>query len=341
MRKPVAQPVGPAKPADEASAGRAPQIFSAEDIPEAPEPADEAGTALEPAPPPRRRNWLLRIALSAFSLVVSLSLGLAAQQLIADLFARYEWLGWVGTAIVAVLVFAVLALAWREWLSVRRLNKLGRLRERAAAALDSNRMAEGEAVVSSVSALYAGRPDLARAQSSLMPVLGDIVDASDRIQAAERALMTPLDARARALTAAAARRVTLVTAISPRALVDIAFVAFESIRLARRIAVLYGVQPGLFGSWRLFGAILGHLAVTGGVALGDSVIQQLLGQGLAARLSARLGEGLVNGLMTVRVGIAAMRVTRPLPFSVLRQPVVMDFVPELVKVEKTQTKTKS
>ena len=47
---------------------------------------------------------------------------------------------------------------------------------------------------------------------------------------------------------------------------------------------------------------------------------------------ARLGEGVVNGLMTVRVGIAAMRVVRPLPFETLPQPSVRDFIPELVKV---------
>ena len=68
-------------------------------------------------------------------------------------------------------------------------------------------------------------------------------------------------------------------------------------------------------TWRLIGAILAHLAVTGGLVLTDGVMEQLVGQGLAAKLSARLGEGVVNGLMTVRVGIAAMRVVRPLPFD--------------------------
>jgi putative membrane protein len=37
-------------------------------------------------------------------------------------------------------------------------------------------------------------------------------------------------------------------------------------------------------------------------------------------------------LMTVRVGIAAMRIVRPLPFEILAQPMVRDFIPELVKV---------
>ena len=144
--------------------------------------------------------------------------------------------------------------------------------------------------------------------------------------------MTPIDARARALTAASARRVALVTAVSPRALVDVAFVIYESVRLAGAIAALYGARPGLFGFFRLTGAVLSHLAVTGGLVLTDGIVEQLVGQGLAAKLSARLGEGVVNGLMTVRVGIAAMRVVRPLSFAVLSQPTVRDFIPDLVKV---------
>ena len=42
--------------------------------------------------------------------------------------------------------------------------------------------------------------------------------------------------------------------------------------------------------------------------------QQILGHGVAARLSARLGEGVVNGMLTARVGIAAIEVCRPLPY---------------------------
>src|SRR5690606_572374 len=126
---------------------------------------------------------------------------------------------------------------------------------------------------------------------------GEIFDGGEMVRFAERSLLAPLDARARALTAASARRVALVTTVSPRALIDIAFVVFESVRLGRQIARLYGARPGIFGTWRLLGAILSHLAVTGGLVLTDGVVEQLVGQGLAAKLSARLGEGIVNGLM--------------------------------------------
>ncbi|MBV9426520.1 MAG: DUF697 domain-containing protein, partial [Bradyrhizobiaceae bacterium] len=71
---------------------------------------------------------------------------------------------------------------------------------------------------------------------------------------------------------------------------------------------------------RLFRHVIAHLAMTGGMAAGDSLIQQVLGHGVAAKLSARLGEGVLNGLLTARLGLAAIEVARPLPFAALERP---------------------
>ncbi len=49
------------------------------------------------------------------------------------------------------------------------------------------------------------------------------------------------------MIANAARRVSVVTAVSPRALVDIGYVLFEAARLIRMLAFLYGGRPGFFG----------------------------------------------------------------------------------------------
>jgi putative membrane protein len=60
-------------------------------------------------------------------------------------------------------------------------------------------------------------------------------------------------------------------------------------------------------------------------------VQQIVGHGLAARLSAKLGEGVVNGMMTARIGIAAMETARPLPFSAVKRPGMGEFVTTLTK----------
>jgi putative membrane protein len=82
---------------------------------------------------------------------------------------------------------------------------------------------------------------------------------------------------------------------------------------------------------RLMREVIAHLALTGGMAAGDSLIQQVLGHGIAAKVSVRLGEGVLNGLLTARLGLAAIEVTRPLPFAALPPPTLADVAGNLLR----------
>jgi putative membrane protein len=70
--------------------------------------------------------------------------------------------------------------------------------------------------------------------------------------------------------------------------------------------------------------------MTGGLATTDGLIQQMLGHGIAGKLSARLGEGLLNGFLTARLGLAAIDVIRPLPFTVLPRPTVSNLMSDVL-----------
>lgn len=335
MNRPTAYPTG--TPSEQTEAVRAPRAFEPANV-SISEPVFEAETTEDLVVPPRRMGWVARAAWTAGGILVSAGLGLAADRLIRDLFTANPWLGWLGLAVLGIFLIAVLALAAREAYALRRLRVLDALKRDAALATTENDQHRAKAVVDSLTSVYAGRPDLARSRQAVAENLPHLFDGHEIVALAERNLMAPLDARAKTLTAASARRVALVTAISPRALVDIAFVIYESVRLAGAIAALYGARPGFFGFWRLTGSVLAHLAVTGGLVLTDGIVEQLVGQGIAAKVSQRLGEGVVNGLMTVRVGIAAMRVVRPMPFHTQPQPLVRDFIPELTKLVGDTTK---
>ena len=156
-----------------------------------------------------------------------------------------------------------------------------------------------------------------------------IIDGRDLIDVTERALLRSLDDKAQGEIAAAAKRVSLVTAISPRAILDVVFVVAQIMRLVRRIAEIYGGRPGLLGLIKLARSIGAHIAITGGMAVGDSLLQQLVGHGIASRISARMGEGVLNGMLTTRVGLSALAVCRPMPFSVDKPPGVSDVAPFL------------
>lgn len=336
MTDPFARPLNARTHTEETLRG--PRVFAPEAAADAPQTvtvledmAEGEDPHLLPAERPRR-NWLVRIAVAAMGILLSLAFGVWVDHLIRDLFAAQPWLGWVAMLVAGTLAVAAALLFVREARSLSRLRRLDRLRQWATTALTTDRPQDGKVVSDQLLEIYAHRPALARARDRLGTERAQIFDGGEHVRLAERLMMAPLDAEARALTASSARRVALVTTVSPRALVDIAFVIYESIRLGSAIARLYGARPGLMGTLRLLGAIAQHLAVTGGLVLTDGVMEQLVGQGLAAKLSARLGEGVVNGLMTVRVGIAAMRVVRPLPYVTVKPPMVRDFVTELVKV---------
>ena len=280
------------------------------------------------APRPRRLT-LGRIAIGALGLLVSLALGLWVDALVRDLFTRADWLGWLALAAAGVALLALLAIVARELMGLSRLAAVQELKREVTEAALSPAPATGRTVVARLVNLVAARPQTARGRARLAETEGEIIDAAQLVDLAERELMAPLDREARALILGAAKRVSIVTAVSPRALVDLGYVVYESSRLVRAMAELYGGRPGRIGMLRLMRDVIAHLAVTGSIAMGDGLVQQVLGHGLASKLSARLGEGVVNGLMTARIGIAAMDLCRPMPFRALRRPGIGDFIGDL------------
>jgi putative membrane protein len=283
--------------------------------------------------PRRGARWLGLFAAAGGGLVL-LAMGLAVDSLIRALFERTDWLGWFGLALAALAVLAVIALAVREILALLRLRRIEHIHAAASAAAEADDRQGARTASRELIALYRDRPDTARGRAALATHIDEIIDGRDLISLAETELLVGMDETARRMVLSSAKRVSVVTAVSPRALVDVLFVVAEIVRLIHRLAALYGGRPGTLGFMRLARTVLGHLAVTGGMAAGDSLVQQLVGHGIAARLSARLGEGVVNGLMTARVGIAAIDVCRPFPFVAGRPPRIGDVMAELTKVAK-------
>lgn len=278
----------------------------------------------------RRGSRLRRFAVWAFGAVFSFALGVAAWDFVANLLARNVVLGWIAFVLVGLAVLAALLLAFREWAAYARLVRLDGLRAQALEARLAADLARARRVVASLTALYAGRADTAWGRARLAEVEVDIMDADALLALAERELMAPLDAEARLAVESAARQVATVTALVPIALADVAAALFANLRMIRRIAEIYGGRSGSLGSLRLLRRVFDSLLAAGALALTDDMIGSVAGGGVLAKLSRRFGEGVVNGALTARVGIAAMEQCRPVPFVALERPAVTSLVSRAV-----------
>lgn len=282
-------------------------------------PVEETLPAAVAAPRPSGGGRLGALAGWAVGGLLTFVLGVALWDFVVGLLARNTVLGSVALAVAGLAVALLAILALREALAFARLGRLDGLRA-AAAAGRAGTLAQARAAVGRIAALYARRDDMAWARAGLAEAQAGVMDADALVDLAERQLMAPLDAAARAEVESAARQVAAVTALVPLALADVAVAMWANLRMIRRIAQIYGGRSGALGSARLLRRVVGHLVATGALALTDDLIGSVAGGGVISKLSRRFGEGVVNAALTARVGIAAMELCRPMPFAALDRP---------------------
>lgn len=82
-------------------------------------------------------------------------------------------------------------------------------------------------------------------------------------------------------------------AVSPLAIVDMAFIAWRNIRLINRIAAIYGIELGYYSRIRLFKMVLLNIAFAGASELVREIGMDWLSQDIMARLSTRAAQELV------------------------------------------------
>ena len=306
---------------------RAPRVFAPDDPALAPlrdDPADANGriTSKRGAKTPRSLtagdlNRGIRwggILLSAMAALALLAAGLWFSRFVSVALERQDWVGWTAFSLLMAMALSGGVLLLRELFGFRRLARLASLRKSVKAAIATNDVARERAAVTKLAAHYRGRADMSWGLARLTEHSGDVLAPGDLIRLADRELLAPVDKDARLVILKSAKRVATVTALSPIMWIAMGFVLVENIRMFRALAGLYGGRPGVFGALRLARLVVTHIIATGGIAMTDDLLGQFLGQDVLRRLSRRLGEGAFNGALTARLGVAAVDVTRPLPF---------------------------
>jgi putative membrane protein len=246
--------------------------------------------------------------------LLTFMIGVFVWDFAAEMLSRNVWLGRAALVLLGVVILALLVVAGRELATLARLRRIDGLRNEAEAVLRGGDMAQAKAFQRRLVQLYQGRVDLRWALAEVDARQGDMFDAAAVVHLNETQVMRTLDEQARGAIENAARQVATATALVPLAFADVVVALTANLRMIRQIAQIYGGRSGTFGAWRLTKAVAAHLVATGAVAIGDDLIGSVAGGGVLSKVSRRFGEGVINGALTARVGVAAMEVCRPMPF---------------------------
>ena len=269
------------------------------------------------------------IFITAVLALVSLWFSLTLTNLIANAFIWSMTLGWISVALALIAGGALLMTALREIWGLARLHKIERLQIASSRAINQKDKAASNDAERGLKTLYAKRPDLRWQMQEWQSHAEDIIDPPDAMRLAERLLLEPLDEQARAAIAKRARRVTLLTTVTPTATLDVLLVGTQNLFMIREVAEIYGGRPSFVATLRLARMVATHLAVAAGLALSDNLLHLVVGKGVIGRFSARFGEGAINGILTSRIGLAACDVCRPIAFSTPRNEALTALIKEL------------
>ncbi|WP_039017181.1 YcjF family protein [Halocynthiibacter namhaensis] len=274
----------------------------------------------------RRRSVLSRLFWWLLGTLISLALGLWGWDIVTALIARNTVLSQVVLGISVLLIGVILLICLRELLGFLRLKRLDRIHDEALQLRAHGDLTQARALTKRLARLYQGRETLSWALQNFQEKQSDSFDVDGHLALAEREILAPIDQAAQREVEAATRHVATVTALVPLAFADVLTAFVSNLRMIRRIAELYGGRTGSLGNWRLMRSVLTHLAATGAVAVGDDLIGSVAGGSVLSKFSRRFGEGIVNGALTARVGIAAMEVCRPMPFVTQKPPRVTNIL---------------
>jgi putative membrane protein len=277
---------------------------------------------------PRRTLWggIARLATGVFAL----SLAGQVAQWFYQAWARQDLPALAACVAASLIGVAAIGAIVTEWRHMRRLKQRAVLRQEAQQLLQGDQMEQGVVFCEKLltqSQLTAQHPAIVRWRASLH----ESQRAQDVVTLYAHHIQPLFDIQARRAISQSAAESALIIAVSPLALVDMAFIAWRNLRLINRIAALYGIELGYFSRIKLFRMVLLNIAFAGVSEWVREVGVDWLSQDLAARVSARAAQGIGAGLLTARLGIKTMELCRTLPWIDGDKPKLGDFRHELTE----------
>ena len=243
-----------------------------------------------------------------------------------ELYGVVKWsmsVHWLLTSALSILLLIAalsgLGLVWHYLNDRETLKSLKNIQTHAIRMKEGFEYGNAGQFVEHLRRYYEGKPQAMHFKSCL-DQLPDYSNDRETLDHVERVFLRPLDDEALRRISKHTLQTGAAIAISPWATLDMAIVLWRNLRMIDDVAQVYGVRPSLTNRYHLLRLVIYQLTFVGTT---DVVIDQLRDIGsanMALMLSARFAQGLGACIYTAKIGIAAIKVSRPIEFSKKQEP---------------------
>lgn len=278
--------------------------------------------------PSSKGHWWLKMVATLALLIITIE----GVTLINTVWQQQSWLSGLYALLFVVLFGGLLVVAFNEWRKLAQLTTTEHKQDSAKKILD------GEACDDIVRFCKASLPDkiqqeLSEATSQWQSMVNDGQTDADVLSLFDATVVAECDRKALQAVSLSSSQAAAVVALSPLAALDMFVIAWRNIRMIDDVAACYGVELGLLSRMRLMKLVIYNLIYAGASELTLDIGLQSVGADLLGKLSARGAQGLGAGLLSARLGIKAIQLCRPLPFTQPdHQPKVSDVMKQIKTV---------
>ncbi|WP_371186259.1 YcjF family protein [Thalassotalea maritima] len=259
---------------------------------------------------PAKLNWLWRLAGASLAIVIVYEL----LMFFIDGFSQSPLI----TSIYGLVVGCVGLLAgkavFKEWRALRKFRQQQTKQAKASAVMQHQASIDAQAFCQSLNKQYVG--DHVQQQIAVFEQhIDDAMSDKEVLQIYSKHVLSEVDKQALAQISKYSTEAVVMVAVSPLALLDMALLLWRNLRMIDKVAGLYGVQMGYWSRIGLLRQVLANLAYAGVSEIIADVGIDVLGAEALGRVSTRAAQGLGAGMLTARLGLKAMHLSRPIPFD--------------------------
>ena len=259
---------------------------------------------------PEKPSWLWRSIGLVFVTLVTVE----AVQFFVDGFSQSPIIASLYAILLAGLSLVCGRTVWREFSGLRQFKYQQKLKQKAQDIFNKEGDVDAASLCDKISKRLPG--DLAEFDQSSWQKL-NLEEYSDVeiLQLYERNILSQVDQKALKEIAKFSSESVVLVALSPIAIIDMLLMLWRNLRLVNKIAALYGIKLGYWSRVKLIKQVIINMAYAGASELVADLGADLLGVELLGKLSARMAQGLGAGMLTARLGLKAMHLCRPIPFT--------------------------